>query len=70
MACAKGCCETQREHYQSVAVGSSQRGDLTKATTDDHGTHTVTVTEHWQDRQDVTVKPKTLGIRARLTSKE
>lgn len=35
---------------------------MRKTTTDDHGTHTVAVTEHWQERQDVTVKPRTIGV--------
>lgn len=59
MACARGCCATQREHYQSLAVASPTRGELTKTSTDDHGTHEVAVTQHWHDRQDVTVMPKT-----------
>lgn len=64
MACARGCCETQREHYQSLRVSSPERRSLSKTTTDDHGTHTVEVKEHWQDRQDVTVKPRSIGLSA------
>ena len=63
MACARGCCATQREHYQSLIVASADRSLLTKTTTDDHGTHAVEVKEHYHDRQDVTVKPKTHRLR-------
>jgi hypothetical protein len=56
MACVRGCCETQAEHYRSLGVLNPNRGALRKVTTDDHGTHTVDVTEHWHDRQDVHVK--------------
>lgn len=56
MTCARGCCETQADHYRSLRVLDPGRRDLRKVTTDDHGTHTVDVTEHWQDRQDVHVK--------------
>lgn len=63
MSCARGCCDTQREHYKSLSIASSDRASLTKVTSDDHGTHTVDVTEHWSDRQDVTVKPRTIALR-------
>ena len=63
MACARGCCRTQREHYQSLAVASPARAGLTKTTTDVHDAHTVAVTEHWYDRQDVTVRPRTHRLR-------
>jgi hypothetical protein len=56
MSCVRGCCETQAEHYRSLRVASPDRESMQKVTTDDHGTHTVDVTEHWQDRQDVHVK--------------
>jgi hypothetical protein len=56
MACARGCCATRAEHYQSLRVASSGRSGLTKTTTDDHGTHKVDVVEHWHDRQDVQVR--------------
>ena len=62
-SCTRGCCSSQREHYRSLAFGTPFRGDLTKTTTDDHGTHKVAVTEHWHDRQDVTVKPNTHRLR-------
>lgn len=64
MACVRGCCPTQREHYQSLSVSSADKKNLTKTTTDDHATHTVDVIQHWNDRQDVTVHPKTLSSRA------
>ena len=66
--CARGCCSSQAEHYRSLSVGSSDRSHMTKTTTDDHGTHTVDVTEHWQDRQDVIVKPK--SVQASFVVKE
>lgn len=64
MTCSRGCCESQAEHYQSLRVASPDRSNLTKTTTDDHGTHTVDVTQHWHDRQDVTVKPATVAVQA------
>jgi hypothetical protein len=63
MACARGCCATQREHYQSLTVRGVDQSSLTKTTTDEHDTHSVDVTEHWHDRQDVTVKPPTHRLR-------
>lgn len=60
MACARGCCETQREHYLSLSVSHPERRGWTKVTTDVHDQHTVDVTEHWHDRQDVLVKPDTV----------
>lgn len=54
MACSKGCCETQAEHFRSVGVARSD-APTTKTMTDNHGTHTVDVTEHRDGRQDVTV---------------
>lgn len=62
MACARGCCATPAEHYRSIGVASPNRRSLTKTVTDDHDTHTVDVTQHWHDRQDVLVKPQTLRI--------
>jgi hypothetical protein len=56
MACARGCCPTQAAHYRSLSIASPDRKTWKKVTTDDHGTHTVDVTEHWHDRQDVHVK--------------
>lgn len=63
MPCARGCCATQREHYQSIGVASSGRFRLTKTRIDDHGPEgTVEVTEHWHDRQDVLARPATLRV--------
>jgi hypothetical protein len=64
MACAKGCCATQREHYRSLGVASADRHSLTKTKTDDHGTHTVDVTQHFDGRQDVHVHAPRLTVRA------
>lgn len=64
MSCARGCCATAAEHYRSLQVASSARVDMTKTTTDDHGTHEVDVIEHWHERQDVLIRPGT--VRARL----
>lgn len=63
MTCARGCCATQAEHYQSLTVAHPGRAAMTRTTTDDHGTHQVRVTEHWHDRQDVLVKPRTTRVR-------
>lgn len=68
MTCARGCCETQREHYLSLRVAAPDRSALTKTTTDDHGTHSVDVTDHYNDRRDVLIKPKT--VRYRLSKTE
>jgi hypothetical protein len=62
MSCARGCCPTQRAHYQSLSFASPNRANLTKTTADDHGSHVVEVKQHWADRQDVTVKPRTIGV--------
>lgn len=63
MTCARGCCATQTEHYQSLRVASSDRGDLTKVTTSKDSSVEVNVTEHWHDQQDVLVKPKTVSVK-------
>ena len=57
MACARGCCETQAEHYRAVRL-SNDRKRLLKVTRDHHddGAY-VDVTDHWHDRQDVNVHP-------------
>lgn len=55
MACTRGCCATAAEHYRSLSFADRRR-QRPKVTTDDHGTHTVDVIEHYHaDRQDVTV---------------
>lgn len=63
MSCERGCCETQAEHYQSLRVASSDRSQLTKVTTERDASVEVDVTEHWHDRQDVLVKPKTVSVK-------
>lgn len=55
MSCSRGCCDTPAEHYRSLNVADPDRRSMRKTTTDDHGTHTVDVVEHYQDRQDVVV---------------
>lgn len=46
------------EKIKTLNIGvPSKRAPKTRV--DDHGTHTVEVTEHWNDRVDVTVKPPT-----------
>ena len=62
MSCARGCCLSQRAHYQSLSFANPNRASMTKTTADDHGTHVVEVKEHYGDRQDVTVKPRTIGV--------
>lgn len=62
MACARGCCETQIEHYRSLRVASSDRAHMTKVTTERDSSITVDVTEHWHDRQDVLVKPEPIKV--------
>ncbi len=63
MSCARGCCETQAEHYRSVHVASRDRAQLTKVTTEQDSSIAVDVTEHWHDRQDVLVKPQPVGVK-------
>lgn len=56
--------ETFKEKLHSLSF--SRAGHRApKVTTDVHDTHTVDVTEHWHDRQDVTVKPATVKARLR-----
>jgi hypothetical protein len=62
MPCARGCCDTQAEHYRSIMVANPNRQKLRKTTTDVHDHHTVDVTEHWHDRQDVAVHPDTIRV--------
>lgn len=48
-----------KDKIKTLNIGiPSKRGP--KKTTDDHGSHSVTVTEHWSDRVDVTVTPPTV----------
>lgn len=62
MACARGCCETQAEHYQSLRVADPDRSGMKKVTTEKDSSVEVAVTEHWHDRQDVLVKPEPIRI--------
>ena len=48
MSCARGCCDTQAEHYRSLMVAHPSRKQWRKTTTDVHDHHTVDVTEHWR----------------------
>lgn len=68
MACARGCCATQSEHYRTLLVASSGRSQLTKVTTERDSSVEVDVTEHWHDRQDVLVKPKSVTLK--MTTQE
>lgn len=68
MTCSRGCCASPREHYLSLSVGAVDRGQLTKTTVDVHDHHKVEITEHFNDRQDVTVKVPRLH--QKLTSTE
>lgn len=62
MSCSRGCHDNFGDHVRSLSIASVNRDHLSKTTTDDHGTHVVEVKEHWRDRQDVTVKPRTIGV--------
>lgn len=53
--CARGCCATQAEHYRSLHVSRSD-APTSRTRTDEHGTHSVDVTEHRDGRQDVLVR--------------
>lgn len=50
------------EKLRSINIGKPERRQP-KVTTDVHDHHTVDVTEHWDDRQDVTVKPQTAHLK-------
>ena len=50
---------TFKEKIRSVNFGFGSKR-TSKTTVDVHDTHTVEVTEHWNDRQDVNVKPNTI----------
>ena len=51
-----------KEKIRTINWGTA-KGRRPKVTTDDHGTHKVDVIEHWEDRQDVTVRPETLRLK-------
>lgn len=63
MTCARGCCQTQAEHYQSLRVASPDRAQMTKVTTHQDSSLAVDVTEHWHDRQDLLIKPDTIRVK-------
>jgi hypothetical protein len=68
MSCARGCCDTQREHYQSVGTLTYGRSDWNKTTTHRTGPETtVDVTEHFDGRQDVTVHAPRVVAKARIS---
>jgi hypothetical protein len=50
-----------------VSVAHPGRQQMRKVTTDDHGTHTVDVVEHFADRQDVTVHAPRVVVRSAIT---
>jgi hypothetical protein len=60
VACSRGCCETQADHYRSIAVANKAARDAGKTTVDVHDHHEVAVHERW-DGQDVTVRPPTVA---------
>lgn len=62
MPCARGCCQTQAEHYRSLCVAAPDREQMTKTTTEKDSSVTVDVTEHWHDRQDVLVRPEPIRV--------
>ena len=68
MTCTRGCCATQAEHYRTLLVASPDRSQLTKVTTERDSSVAVDVTEHWHDRQDVLVKPKSVTLK--MTTQE
>ena len=56
--------ESFKDKIRSINFGQA-RHRKPKVTTDVHDHHRVDVTEHWHDRQDVTVRPKTLRLALR-----
>ena len=68
MSCARGCCDSQRDHYQSIGTLTQVRSDWHKTTTHRTvGKTTVDVTEHFDGRQDVTVHPEPVVVKATLS---
>ena len=51
-----------KDKLRSINFGQARRRKA-KVTTDVHDHHQVDVTEHWHDRQDVTVRPDTLRLK-------
>jgi hypothetical protein len=58
MSCPRGCCASYREHIASI--GLRARNPAPKQTVDVTDDTTNTVTEHWDDRQDVHIHARTL----------
>ncbi len=56
-----------REKLLSLGFSRS-RDRQPKKTVDVHDHHTVEVTEHWDDRQDVLVKPETVRLKVKGTA--
>ena len=56
MACTRGCCASPKEHYRSLSTRTGE--PRTKVTVEDTPDTVNTVTEHWQDRQDVSIRVK------------
>lgn len=67
MSCTNGCCDSPREHYQSIGTLTQGRSDWHKTTTyNTVGKTTVDVTEHFDGRQDVTVHPEPVVVKATI----
>lgn len=49
-----------REKLRSLSFSTGPRAP--KITVDHHDHHTMEVTEHWDDRVDVTMKPETINL--------
>lgn len=57
-----------REAALSISMRASMPGS--KTTVDVHDSHKVEVTEHWNDRVDVTMKPETIQVKGTLAGAE
>lgn len=51
-----------KEKIRSISFAQA-KGRRPKVTTDVHDHHKVDVTEHWDERQDVTVRPEPVRYR-------
>lgn len=51
-----------KEKLRSIGFRRTTPGS--KTTVDVHDHHTMEVTEHWNDRVDVTCKPETIHVKA------
>jgi hypothetical protein len=54
--CSRGCCASPAEHYRSLVARVGE--PKSKVTVEDTPDTVNTVTEHWNDRQDVHVAVK------------